>query len=215
MRLILDTTVLLNFARAERLELLASLDVVVGALVTTELRFWPPGTSRQGQPLELRAALPSARPVALRGPEEERLFVKLRDRLGAGEAEAAAIAHSRGFTLATDDAAAHKIVGQELPQLEVSTTIRILSFLVERGRLSQTEAEHVLGLMRQRGGRLPLVRIGPGPLARERQQDGRPRSLSPGDKDKKPKHRAAASIPFLVKAAPIFQTPRRDRGRGR
>jgi predicted nucleic acid-binding protein len=156
-KLILDTSVVLNYASAERLDLLRSVDMelFVGAEAQAELAYWPRLTPKDGQDFVLGDELPTARPLELTNSELE-TFARLRNHgLGLGECESGAIAESRGMIFATDDWNARTIIEAELPRLQLSSTIRILEYLVGLGALPGAEAEEVAALMRRRGRRLP------------------------------------------------------------
>ena len=102
--LILDTTVLSNFLKAECLHLLLSLksEVCLCQAVVEELT---EGMRRKKVPETALNQLP----VIALSAEEQSLAERLRARLGTGEADSLAMASMRGWTLATDDRDARRI----------------------------------------------------------------------------------------------------------
>ncbi|MFN3651308.1 MAG: hypothetical protein ACK47B_17170 [Armatimonadota bacterium] len=62
----------------------------------------------------------------LEGSAEEALFLEFGVSLADGEAEAAALAVSRGYTLATDDRRARRVVTERHPATRLSGTLELL-----------------------------------------------------------------------------------------
>jgi hypothetical protein len=64
--------------------------------------------------------------AVLESADEEALFVELAALLADGEAEGAALAVHRGYTLATDDRKARRIVAERWPTLRLTSTLELL-----------------------------------------------------------------------------------------
>lgn len=148
MRLIVNTTVLSNFAFVERPELFrigCPEGVVTAVQVMEEIRT---GVAK--------GVLPSCDwdwlPVwTLDTAEEKRLFEQIGRRLGRGEAACLALAISRGLKFLTDDADARRWA--QRAALPVSGTIGILVRLVQSGTLTLAEGNNLLTAMRPVGSR--------------------------------------------------------------
>jgi predicted nucleic acid-binding protein len=147
--LILDTTVLSNFLKAECLHLLLSLksEVCLCQAVVEELT---EGMRRKKVPETALNQLP----VIALSAEEQSLAERLRARLGTGEADSLAMASMRGWTLATDDRDARRIAAQF--QVAVTGTIGILARLVEEGILDIERADGILARMIAQGYYSPI-----------------------------------------------------------
>ncbi len=197
MKLVPDTMVLLNFARAERLELLNTLAPHVGRLVVQEMKYWPIGTLRARTTFDLKTALPAAVVISLETNEELDRFRQFRELgLGGGEAECVALASCRsGMVAATDDETARNIVAREMPQLQISSTIRVLGHLMEAGELAPDEAQAVLRTMRARGARLPDIPLGPERLTNSPRWSGNPQQRA----------RSAAFVVLSKAVPPVLQ----------
>lgn len=159
---ILDTTVWLNFARADAIEtLIRSMSgrCAVGLLVEQhEMLRWPKGTSREGEAFSFRPFIESGSlELAVMTPAEMSLFheTKSKYHLGDGETEAVVIALSRRWTVATDDGPARKRFTAHNPPVDLSGTIGLLRVLVREAVIAKADATGMLELMRRRGGRLP------------------------------------------------------------
>lgn len=63
---------------------------------------------------------------ALQGPEDERLFIQFAAALFDGEAEASALAVARGYTLATDDRKARRVVTRRQSAVRLTGTLELL-----------------------------------------------------------------------------------------
>lgn len=164
-KIILDATVLLNFARADALDDLLEgrpHDLAVGLLVEQEVRVWPRQSTRAGRPFSLREFIERGLLERVEMTSEElSLFhaAKTRIRLGDGETEAAVIATSRGWGVATDDGAARRKLAAHIPPIPVTGSIGLLRALVQAKVVSRKEAARLLDLMRERGARLPAATL--------------------------------------------------------
>lgn len=149
-RILLDGTVLSNFARIGRLDLLER--ATSGRAVTTEA---VADEFEAGRMLGyFDEALPEWLPVLPLSPEEDESFRTLHLRLGAGEAQCLAVAQSRGMRLATDDGDARRHAHRA--GVGVSGTIGIVVGLVTTGTLVLEEANAILAEMVEQGYRSPL-----------------------------------------------------------
>jgi predicted nucleic acid-binding protein len=157
---LLDATVHLNFARVERLDLLARVNARLHAspLVLDELRHWPKGTTRAMQPLDLRAELGGSLVITQMATHEELgLFADLRERLGLGrgESECFAIARARSWRVATDDGRARTLLARHGIAIDLTGTIAFVEQLASAGVVERPAATQLVALMKSRGGRLP------------------------------------------------------------
>jgi hypothetical protein len=159
---ILDTTVWLNFARAEAVDMLITAMAgrcAVGLLVEQqEMLRWPKGTSHASQPFTFQPFIDAGTlELAVMTPAELAAFheTKSRYHLGDGETEAVVIAVARGWRVATDDGAARKRFASHNPPVEITGTIGLLRELLRAVVVSKSKATAMLERMRSRGGRLP------------------------------------------------------------
>ena len=161
-KFILDTTVWLNFARGDAVDLLVggfSGKLVVGMIVRRrEMRTWPRTTARADEPFSFDAFVESGMvEYAEMSVDELARFSAIRSslRLGEGETEAFVLATSRGWTMATDDGAARKRISSDPAAPPLSGTIGLLRMLVNLGAIGKEAASAILKVMRERKGRLP------------------------------------------------------------
>lgn len=165
MSIIVNTTVLSNFAAIEQLDLLRRL--YDGIHIPTEVyqeiragleegyRFYE-GIDRLVDPLVEGGWIHL---VSASGEEELRLLDSLLQHLHQGEAACLAIAHHRGWLLLTDDLAARR----EAERLDVprSGSIGCLVLAVERGLCSLSEANGWLAEMIDHNYRSPVTDLTP------------------------------------------------------
>ena len=153
MLILLDNTVLSNFALVARIDLLAT--GMGGATAT------PSQVMHEFRDGIARGRLPDTRLAWLEvvelSAEEQRLFEGLAARLNAGEAACLAIAIRRGGRILTDDRDARKLAAQY--KVPVSGTIGVLLRLVQIGTLTLPEANDLLGQMIEYGYRSPVSRL--------------------------------------------------------
>ena len=150
MILLLDNTVLSNFALVGHIDLLPK---VLGAKVATTphvMGEFDDGVSRGRLPktnfdwLEL---------ITLEAEEEIHLQ-KLLARVNVGEASCLAVASYRNGRFLTDDRDARKLAA--LLQIPISGTLGILQRLVKRQTLSFADANQILADMISKGYRSPV-----------------------------------------------------------
>jgi len=146
---LLDNTVLNNFSRIERPDLIR---LVLNNPATT------PHVLRELQSGVASGALPACDwtglPVLDLTPPEESRLAEFAEILGLGEASCIAVALERGGRFLTDDRAARRFAGER--GLEVSGTLGILTRLVEEGHLILVQADTYLATMIAMGYRSPV-----------------------------------------------------------
>ena len=81
---------------------------------------------------------------SMESPREMELFVALGAWMEEGEAEAAALVINRGFTLATDDRKARRVLADQYPTLRLLGTVDLLFDWQARARLSTQECREAL-----------------------------------------------------------------------
>jgi hypothetical protein len=153
MILLLDNTVLSNFALVGRMELLT---VALGSQVATT-----PQVIDEFNEGSARGRVPETRldwleVINLEG-KEETVFQELLMRVNAGEAACLAVASQRNGRILTDDRDARKLAAQL--KVPVSGTLGILLRLVEIDTLTLFEANEILGQMVNKGYRSPLQKL--------------------------------------------------------
>jgi predicted nucleic acid-binding protein len=152
--ILLNTTVLSNFALAQALPLLA--DFCGGKALATEqvLSELAKGVSQGIIPA---TSLSWLKRVKLRGPEERALFMQMRLRLGEGEASSLAIAVSRGYSFLTDDMKARRVA--QTAGVTVSGSVGVLLELIKTRKLTLAEGNNVLRTFIQHGYFSPVERL--------------------------------------------------------
>ena len=151
MRLVLDNTVMSNFALIGRANWLR--DVWPGMLVTSE------DTWAELQTGVRLSRVPEAdwswlTVLALTEAERE-LRDELMPPLGEGEAACLALACRRGFAFLTDDRAARREARRR--GVPLSGTLGVLKSLVDEGRVSLEEADKALQQMISLGYHSPVL----------------------------------------------------------
>lgn len=142
---VLDTDVISNFQTAGELERLLSVSTgrfAVAGEAIREIEQWP------GEGQKARAILDHAVDSGmLVGVHLERSefdsYVRLRKRLGSGEAASIAIAAHRGYAVATDDRVARRLCRKQNPPVKVYMTEDLLESAVADGHLSRDEARQI------------------------------------------------------------------------
>jgi predicted nucleic acid-binding protein len=151
--LLLDNTVLSNFALIARIDLL--IKAIEGQISTT------PQVIGEFNDGVTKGRLPQSKldwlEVAYLGVEEEALFQELQNHVNAGEASCLAVAARRDGRILTDDRDARKLAAQF--KIPVSGTLGVLLRLVQIHELSSTEANELLGQMIAHGYRSPVERL--------------------------------------------------------
>jgi hypothetical protein len=128
---ILDACCTLNLAATGRAEaILRQLPYrfVVGPRARGETLWLVVPDSDEREPVDLEPLIGAGalREEPLQGPEEEALFVEFSIQLADGEAEAAALSVNRGYTLATDDRKAQRVVREKEATVRLSGTLELL-----------------------------------------------------------------------------------------
>jgi len=140
---VVDTTVIIYLAKANRLDLLGSLqgwDFVVPDQVVEEVTY-----PEQVAALDRALKAGHLRREASTDPAEIGLYAELRERMGKGEAACLAIATTRGWMLASDDRgrAFRRLVTERIDTGRLIDTIRVAEVAQERGVLSDEEARQI------------------------------------------------------------------------
>lgn len=153
MMLLLDNTVLSNFALVDRIDLLVE---ALGSQVATTpqvIAEFNDGTAIGRLP---ETKLDWLEVIDLEA-EEEALFQELLNRVNAGEAACLAVAFQRNGRILTDDRDARKLAAQL--KIPISGTLGILLRLVQANALSFSAGNEILGRMVSRGYRSPVQKL--------------------------------------------------------
>ncbi|MBK8905323.1 MAG: DUF3368 domain-containing protein [Anaerolineaceae bacterium] len=153
MMLLLDNTVLSNFALVGRIELLT---IALGSQVATTPQVvdeFNGGVARGRVP---EARLDWLEVINLEG-KEETVFQEMLMRVNAGEAACLAVASQRNGRILTDDRDARKLAAQL--KIPMSGTLGILLRLVQIETLTLLEANEMLGQMISNGYRSPVQKL--------------------------------------------------------
>ncbi|HBY96524.1 MAG TPA: DUF3368 domain-containing protein [Chloroflexi bacterium] len=146
--MLLDTTLLSNFAHVQRPDLLR---LAVGAEAATTPAVMD--EIQAGEHLQLVPACDwSWLPVIELTDDERQAAAGVP--LGRGESECLAVAQARGGTLLSDDFAARRLARHL--GISVPGTLGVLQTLVQAGHLSLDEADHLLAGMISHGYRSPV-----------------------------------------------------------
>jgi hypothetical protein len=162
---ILDACCTLNLcATARAQEILRDLPqrFTVGPRARGEALWLAVPDSEEREPVDLEPLIRGGvlTEEALHGPEEEALFIEFGVSLADGEAEAAAIALSRGYTFATDDRKARRAVTERHPAVRLSATLGLLHEWQLEAQPSDSEMADALRRIAQRATYRPR-RLGP------------------------------------------------------
>jgi predicted nucleic acid-binding protein len=143
--IVADTSVIINFLRIDRMDLIELYPrrVLVTDHVEAEIT-----ESYPDQRLRFLAAIKSSNIdiCAVRDPKELELFVKLRssNRLGNGECSAIAVAMNRKYGIAIDDNKAVKTAIREIGMsLEIIRTTDVMLGLIRGGNISIEDADKI------------------------------------------------------------------------
>ncbi len=153
MMLLLDNTVLSNFALVDRIELLSK---ALGSEVATTSQVigeFNDGVARNRLP---ETKLDWLEVISMEA-KEETLFRELLARVNAGEAACLAVAAQRNGRILTDDRDARKLAAQL--KIPVSGTLGILLRLVQIGALTSPDADEILKQMIAGGYRSPVKKL--------------------------------------------------------
>ena len=151
---VLDNTVLTNFAVVKRSEVVLQLWPTACTTAAT-LAEYQAGAARYAERLPLSAW--SALPIIALTAEEAAFEASLPRRLGAGERSGLALAHARAGVFVSDDGEARNVA----QRLGVATTgtLGILLAGVRRNILSRQTANELLEQMIALGYRSPVERL--------------------------------------------------------
>ncbi len=142
--IVTDASVLINFLRIDRTDLLAghSHDFLVTDHVAAEITDSYPDQQRRFAAAVAAAAISETRVTT---PEEIRLFGSLfaAGRLGAGECSAIALAVHRRYVLAIDDRLATTQARRSDPTLRILATQDLIVSMIRQGLLDIAEADRI------------------------------------------------------------------------
>jgi hypothetical protein len=149
MLLIADTTVISNFAYANRLDLLKGIGNTCTTMeVMDELQV----AKRRGI---LQIGFSDLSIEILKMDENERdTFIRLSSKFGRGEASCLSIALHRKASILTDDLDARRFA--QKGSICVSGSIGVLVKAIDRGQLSMVQGNHLLHLMIAKGFYSPV-----------------------------------------------------------
>ena len=150
---ILDTTVLSNFARIGRVDLLRLSLGDQGAMTGIVYDELHAGEATGRVPQRDWTWLP----IIDLSTSETTQYKQLAQLLGGGEASCLAVAIQRRATIVTDDQAARRY-GLKVG-VAVTGTLGLLRVLVRKGHLTLSEADEVLVAMVSQGYRSPVRRL--------------------------------------------------------
>lgn len=146
---LLDTTILSNFAHAQRPDLV---QITLGDAAATTSAVM--AELRRGEALGLVMHVDWTWLTVLELTQsEEDLALQLQETLDAGEAACLAVAIIRGGRLISDDLAARRLA--KVRGVTVSGTIGLLLHLIATEKLEVTAADSLLDVMCQHGYRAP------------------------------------------------------------
>jgi predicted nucleic acid-binding protein len=151
---LLDNTILTNFALVKRAELVTRLWRTAACTTAAVVAEYAVGVAEGLLPADAWTDLP----VVELTDEEEAFAERLSPRLGAGERTCLAVAHQRQGLFASDDLDARRAADQH--RIPRTGSIGILVSCVRRGLLSRDEAESLLGEMIASGYRSPVDHLG-------------------------------------------------------
>ena len=151
--ILLDNTVLSNFAQAKIVSAVFSLWGDQVCTTTEVMEEYKAGIASVGLPKSAWKGLK----IAKQTEEEQAFGVKFSTRLGAGERSCLAIAHARRAIFATDDLFARATAKKQ--NILVIGTIGILIECITKNILTRTEAQNALDLMIAKGYRSPIEDI--------------------------------------------------------
>ncbi len=143
MNVICDTSIIVNFLKINRLDLLGSSSHIfwVSDHVHQEITLDYPA---QQQLFQIALKKKSIQKIVVKDPQELDLFIKLMKNrlLGAGECAAIAVAAYRGYFLAIDDGQAIKKAALLMTPDRILRTQDIVVEMVNENLLSDDSADH-------------------------------------------------------------------------
>ena len=144
MTIVMDSSVLINFLKIDRLDLLANhrCRIIVTNHVCEEIRDYYPVQQRRFAKAFKRGDIAIE---TLARAEEVQLFTSLADsgRLGAGECSAIALAVHRGFMLAMDDRKATIQARRKDQTLQILTTKDLIVSMIKENVLDIADADRI------------------------------------------------------------------------
>jgi predicted nucleic acid-binding protein len=152
---ILDNTVLSNFALVKRADLVLALWPGKASTTSNVLAEYLAASDKLTFPPEAWQAI---RVLSLTVPEET-FASQLSLRLGAGERSCIAVARLRGGLFVSDDLDARRIAREYA--ISLSGTLGILNASVQKNLLDLQEANHILATMIAAGYRAPSSGLNP------------------------------------------------------
>ena len=150
---LLDNTILTNFALVGRPDLVLDLWDVACAITPAVIAEYQAGVASHGLPANIWNTVTSL-PL---DPGEQALADQLPPRLGSGERSCIAIAIQRHGLFASDDAEARRVAQRH--GLKVTGTIGILVLNTRLGRLAAAEANALLANLIAQGYRSPVTTL--------------------------------------------------------
>lgn len=150
MTVLLDNTILSNFAVVQRPDLLQHMLGTVAATTADVVAEFEAGVAVKRVPATDWGWLP----VLALSSQEQVLYWQLRQQLNAGEAACLSVAFHRQARLLSDDRDARVLAGQM--RVPVGGTLGVLVRLVRTQRLSLAEANQMLTQMMHHGYRSPV-----------------------------------------------------------
>lgn len=138
---LLDTSVLVNFLRIDRYDLLAN-HPGYRFVITDHVR-GEVSDPVQKKRLEAAVADGTLQETSVQSLDEVTLFAQLTARLGQGESAAIAAAAKRSFLVALDDRAAKKVAATHCPAGNVLDTVDLIVSLIHAGLLTVAEADTI------------------------------------------------------------------------
>jgi len=155
--IVVNTTVLSNLARVEKLRLLKLFgDVLVPLPVYEEVLRGREAGYTFLEAVEEFLEEEGVTLAALSG-EERGLFRDLQGRVDPGEAAGIAIARNQGLLFLSDDRVARQVAEEH--GVEISGTLGLLKLAVDEGNLTREEAQEILESLIAAGYRAPLHTI--------------------------------------------------------
>ncbi len=153
--IVVDTTVLSNLARANRMDILQGFhtQVIIPSQVHEEVLKGIAAGYGFLQKADKIVEADWVKLTVLEGKRERTLFRDLLEVVGYGEAAGIAIAKERNLVFFSDDRKARRVAREQ--GVTVSGTLGMLKLLVEERKLSMEEADVVLTKMIQGGYRSP------------------------------------------------------------
>ncbi len=137
--ILLDNTVLSNFALVGELQLLEEYCGDRGATTSHVFREFEKGV-KEG--FFINIELGWIRRLNFEGEKERQLFENLSKKLGVGEASCLAIAMHRGYGFLSDDMAVRKIAQRE--GIRLSGSVGVLLELIRGGNISLEQGNEIL-----------------------------------------------------------------------